>query len=173
MPNVENINKDLLGELSKASKGLEALADSIKDKNDAINLFGVEKVHDGKYKCKSCGKLVPASELIIFDTPVVKGVVAYLCKDCWHTVVSNKLWKLVCVGCKEFKQAMEPGVNPKNGFTFEPGKCYHLLQCPSCHPENFDLANKKQGEVIALPLIEEILYDQKLKERISKGEKLS
>ena len=166
---MENIEQDkLLGALNKASEGLQNLISSVKTQDDAVKLFGAENVHEGSYQCKVCGKLVSYSKLIIFDTPVVKGVTAYLCPDCWKLVNDNKLWKLVCVGCKEFKQAMEPGINPKNGFEFKPGKCYHLLQCPSCHPEHFDLTNKKQGEVIALPLIEEILYDQKLKERFAK-----
>lgn len=165
----EKTLKDTLGDIKDLSDTLKGFLD-VKNKSEAEKIFGANNVKDGKYRCKVCGKLTDLSNLYVFDTPIVKGIVAYVCPDCKKLIESNKLWKVVCVGCKELKQALEPGVNPKNGFKFEAGKSYHLLQCPVCHPENFNMSEKKQGDVIMLPLIEELLYDEKLKKQYKNGE---
>ena len=160
----ENIKEELLHNVSKLVELIQT-----KSKTEIEDLLGKENIKDGQYTCKVCGKRTSLSNLKIFDTPVVKGVTAFLCPDCWKLIEDNKLWKIVCIGCKEFKQAQEPGINPKNGFEFKPGGTYHMLECPSCHPEHFDFSNKKPGDVVALPLIEELIYDEKLKKAYKEG----
>lgn len=67
-------------------------------------------------------------------TGAVANVVTMLCKNCPAAERKELLRhsRLVCAGCKEQIAFIEPGKDPKDGFVWEPGKWYHVNECPSC-----------------------------------------
>ena len=164
--------KALLKSISPLLKQLGEISLTDINKSQFETLFGKDNVKDGIYTCKVCGKSTPLSNLKIINDPIGGAIFAYTCPDCWNLIKTNHLCKIVCIGCKELKQAVEPFVNPKNGMKFVKDGIYHMLNCPVCAPDQFHVKGMKQGQVVAVPLIEEVIYDNKLKERIIKKESL-
>lgn len=124
----------------------------------AKDLWGSEAVNDGFFVCKSCGKKVPISETIFFDTPVIKGVRADLCKECWEEAHKEGACYLICMRCKELRKCMTPLRNPKTGFEMKSGQFYHLMDCPVC------AIDKYKDKVVPAIIVEEAIYNGKTKQ---------
>lgn len=62
-----------------------------------------------------------------------KQVLDKICRECDQSV---KDWcKIICVTCREVIARRKPSHDPKYGFTYKPGECYHVKNCPTCKPE--------------------------------------
>lgn len=164
--NKDSLNQaaiDIAKDFASMPKAAELLRHPTEEK--AIELFGKDQVAPAMFACKSCGKHATLDKLKVFDTPVVKGAMAYLCDECWETARKAKSCYIICVKCKEVRKCMEPFVNPKNGFKLEAGKFYHIMDCPECNPDKY------AGKTVPAMIIEEVLYDDKLKARMLSGQK--
>jgi hypothetical protein len=155
----DQLNLHYLPELDEDT--IKFLSNTDKSKESAINIFGESNVNDGYFTCKGCGKQVSNADLKIFNSNVVKGITAKLCKDCWDYVVKEGGVFLVCMKCKEIRKIMEPFKNQYSGFEFKKGGIYHLEDCPVCNPEKFV---KDNNEPIPMVIIEEAIYNRKLNE---------
>lgn len=87
-----------------------------------------------KMKC-FCGHRVAAEKLLrIPHTGIVANVVSMVCRDCPNKAREEvlKTFAIVCVGCREVVEYRVPYKEPRSGFSWEAGKCYHVPRCPSC-----------------------------------------
>lgn len=121
----------------------------------AERLFGKENVLESKFTCKACHKLIPITQLQVFDTPVVKGCTAEICNECWQELKKAKAAIIVCMKCKELRHVLEPIRNARTGFELKPGNFYHIMDCPKCNPDKY-LNNTVPAEII-----EEALYNNR------------
>lgn len=135
-------------------------------KENITRIVGEENIIQPQARCKACGKLVSLENMPIIDTGVIKGVTVGLCKDCFDALMKEKLCGIVCMKCKQVRSFVEPQTNPQTGFKMEPGKFYHILDCPACNPEKYE--NKTVPAII----IEEALYNEKVKKHLIETNKV-
>lgn len=131
----------------------------------ATKLFGDKNIIEGYFKCKheGCNTMVPMSKIKLFDTPKVKGCIAYLCDKCWEEFkkLQPKVPVFVCKKCHQFLYVTEPTKIPRTGFEYKAGHFYHLLDCPNCNPEFY------KNRTVMAPIEEAIEYDAKIKQKIT------
>lgn len=109
------------------------------------------------YEC-ICGKRVTIPELKTLDSGVVAQVIDDVCKHCDNKDAGERLdketAKLVCCTCHRVIRRIAPSTDEKSGFTFLPGKCYHVRECPDCA--------KRDGE---FSVLEMVIHNRKLMRR--------
>lgn len=115
-------------ELDKMVKVLEDMPDDGKPK-------GLIQEVNTTYKCV-CGKTVSLPQLRTINSGVLPQVIDDVCIHCDNKDAGSRLdretAKLVCCTCHRVIRRLAPWTDPRSGFTFRPGKCYHVRECPEC-----------------------------------------
>lgn len=91
--------------------------------------------------CQGCGKRIEISKMpVVPHTGAVRNAADCLCESCRREYADEirKVGRLVCVGCREVLALVEPGKEKRGGFVWEPGRCYHVANCPACAKEKID-----------------------------------
>ena len=174
--NLMDESKEINANMMKDKKLIKYMATNPSEKNEIENrtiaseIFGSENIVEGFFKCKNpeCPNMVPASKVKMFDTPKVKGCVAYLCDACWEQFkkIQPKVPVFVCKKCHSFLYMTEPTKVPRTGFEYKAGHFYHLLDCPHCNPEFY------KDRAVMAPIEEAIEYDMKIKQKIEQDRKI-
>jgi len=94
----------------------------------------------GKFKIQEMHRLA--------STGAVEGAMDLLCVKCARDYRKEleQVARLVCAGCKEVVDMLEPSVEP-GGFRIEAGRCYHVAECPCCSSKTL-----KQSPVVEMIL---------------------
>jgi len=100
------------------------------------------------FTCQISGKEIEEGDIIEHNTGVAV-VKEYLHPDYIKDV--KDLAKVACIGCAKVVAYLNAGLD-KDGFLLEPGKIYHIVDCPSCNPAKF------AGTVVETPLVEKQIY---------------
>jgi len=98
-----------------------------------------------------CGKDIPHNEMLVIpSTGLLKGCVSKVCRNCPNKAreAVQKLYAIVCAGCREVVVFGEPYVERRTGFKWEAGKIYHVPNCPQC----------LNRQIKSSPVIEQKLY---------------
>lgn len=74
------------------------------------------------------------------NSGLCRNVVSMVCRDCPNrsSETVKKLFAIVCVGCREVVSFGEPFKEPRSGFEWRSGRCYHVPKCPSCEGKIFE-----------------------------------
>jgi DNA-directed RNA polymerase subunit RPC12/RpoP len=128
----------------------------------AAELLGPQSVQEGFYTCKTCGKKVNRSDIIIIEDPIVGHATDPICAECKAEFDKMKVSTIVCIGCKEVIARVEPK-KYTTGFEMKAGHIYHIADCPVCNPEKFSDPNKPTPSKI----IEEQIYNQKFSKKVN------
>lgn len=89
-----------------------------------------------RIKC-ACGKPRELTELPSrFSLSNRRGVLFRdnVCFDCDRAKEWQELSVIVCINCKQVVMRVTPHTEPKTGFRFERGRCYHVEKCAACTP---------------------------------------